>query len=409
VGVLVRAIAVRLGAAAAVAVLVAGCATVSAGHAIKDPGDDGHTVNLAVLDPGNYPRVPAAPLGTVKTLDGGKNTEALRMAASVVLPTDVDAALVTPYWKQITAMITPAGLNVVLPDAITAIVGAHNFVYAFSSERRTEGVDVAGKPRILMNVVMRFASPGDASAAAAEMSARSLTVFPDNHNVPVPVPGHPDTVADTYAEGGGFDVQAYTAHGPYVLYQFTGSKDRVEVAVGLAGAAIDRQLPLLDQFAATPVDQLGGVPLDPTGLLARTVPIRDPGINQFVVFEPRGALHFEADIAAAAQLYGQVGVSAVAVNRTRVYQARDAKSAAAGLAGLAALYAPPSVRYKPAVGVAGLPDARCFDRGVDPEAAAIRYVCVATADRYLFAVRGGQGVDVRQLVAAQYLMLTAPQ
>jgi hypothetical protein len=204
-------------------------------------------------------------------------------------------------------------------------------------------------------------------------------------------------------------VSAYTPHGLYVLFQFTGSQESADVAAALAGTTLDLQIPLIDQFAATPMDQLDSLPIDPSGLLARTVPLKDPTMDDLAVYAPRGALHFEPNLAAAERFYATSGISAVAVNRAWVYQTRDPQSAAAALDGLVAVNAAPGARYQPAPGVPGLPGARCFDRGTGPGLAETRYRCMAVADRYLVQATAAQDVDVRQLLAAQYLMLTAPR
>jgi hypothetical protein len=389
--------------------LVAGCTAVKTGRAIKDPRDDPGTVSRALLDPGNYPTVPAPPLGLARSITQGAIVEAQRMGGNVVLPDAVDPALTKAYGERIGVLLKPSQIATVLPAPMIDIAAAHRFVLGFTTERATEGLDLAGQPRILLNVVLRFPDPTEAAAVAAEMSACSLTAFPENRNTAIGIPGHPETVADSYLVDGGYDVNAFSAHGPYVLYQFTGSKESTAVAVGLAAKTLDLQIPLIDQFTATATDQLGTVPIDPSGLLARTVPLKDPTIDESTVYAPRGALHFEPNIGAAASWYGTAGIAAVAVNRAWVYQARDPQSAAAALNGLTALNADPAVRYQPMPGVAGLPGARCFDRGSDPGAAPVRYRCMAAADRYLIQATAAQDTDVRQLLAAQYLMLTAPR
>ena len=79
--------------AAAVIALMAGCSTVVAGHGVQAPQSGPAQVDVALLDPGNYPRHPLAPLGQVADDGAGRIVEALRMANNVVGPWEVDPSI----------------------------------------------------------------------------------------------------------------------------------------------------------------------------------------------------------------------------------------------------------------------------------------------------------------------------
>jgi hypothetical protein len=397
-------------AAVAGVVLLSGCTTVHHGNAIKDPHDDPAAPNIAILDHGSYPARPSAPLGTVPTSRAGNNVEAQRMATNVTLPNQVSPEL-TELWPNFTTVLADTdALRVILSDGIAAAGGTNHYLTGFSTER--SGQIGTAPARILGNAVFRFPTPQDATAAATAMAAA-----PDDDAVratsparPIPIPRHLDTLAFVYGIDGGFDVTAYTPHGPYVLYQFSGSKATPEAAADLVAAALDAQSPLIDAFTPTPVDQLGSLPRDPTGLLARTVPEKYPTVNELTVYTPHAALHFEPDLAAAQQMYDTLGVDAVAVNRTWVYQTKDADAATGGVDQILKATVVNPAGYRPMAGITGLPAARCYDHGTSTaDDAATRYLCVATAGRYLFKATAAQDLDARQIIAAQYLILTAPR
>ena len=79
------------------------------------------------------------------------------------------------------------------------------------------------------------------------------------------------------------------------------------------------QGPLIDRFMPAAPSQFGDLPADPTGLLARTLPVagNDAGINTNAVFEPRAFLHFADEPSKLADAFKQTGVQAVAVGRRR--------------------------------------------------------------------------------------------
>jgi hypothetical protein len=179
----------------------------------------------------------------------------------------------------------------------------------------------------------------------------------------------------------------------------------VDVALTVAASVLDQQIPLIDAFAMTPLDRLGQLPLDPTGLLRRMVPqpIDDQSVNDGV-WSPHGALAVElANPVTLENLLRQTGVTAVArVGYRSVYAAHD-NAGAAQLLDFFARNALTDLRKGP--GINGLPSAQCF---VPTPSGLPAYYCVATANNYAIAVQGDQEAQTHQLISAQYLMLTAP-
>lgn len=403
---------------AGLAVAGSGCSSVVTGSAIKSGGPAPAAANVALLDPGNYPRRPRPPLGTVADDAAGRRVEAQRMADMVAGPWQVDATLISPTNAEIaptTALPEPGRLSaLVRGDSIASIATAHHFVAGFVSGRATppppRGQAAGDKPKILDNGVFRFPSPQDATTAAAAMAAADMaTIRPGN--IPatrLPIPHYPTTVANVAPLEGGFEASAFTAHGPYVLFQFAGSKESDAAVADMIAKILDLQGPMADHFEATPVDQLATLPADPTGLLARTVPATDPSVNQGAVYPPHGSLHFRSDPVTSQTMYNDAGVAHVAVDRTTIYETVDTTGAQRAADGLARIDVP-FLGYHSAPGINGLPSARCFDRGSDTtDLGAVRYLCIATVDRYAIKVTAAQEIEAHQIIAAQYLVLTAP-
>jgi hypothetical protein len=218
------------------------------------------------------------------------------------------------------------------------------------------------------------------------------------------IPGHPDAVASTYpftAAGSAqprATVRSFTAHGPYVLMQFVQEVDGTDAATALVGKAIDAQGPLLDRFA--PATDLNAVPLDPTGLLAKTLPggtVQSAAKN--AVYGARGAQHFQSNPIGSQTLFKDTGITTVAMGDTNVYEAKNegaAKMVTNSFSGEIST----DGSSTPADAVAALPDSHCY-------ALPKGFYCVVPAGRYAIEARSEQLSDVHQQLAAQYVMLTS--
>ena len=115
----------------------------------------------------------------------------------------------------------------------------------------------------------------------------------------IPIPGHSDTKAAllTFQEGTQTvkELTASTSHGPYVLMQVVRCPAGPDCQAQLAARTLDLQLPLIDTFTPTEPAQFATLPLDPTGLVARTLPLPEDETTSTsgAAYELRGALHFE--------------------------------------------------------------------------------------------------------------------
>lgn len=391
--------------AAAIAALTLACSTTLSGSAVKAPGQgssDG--VDLGLLDAGNFPTTPRPPLGTAGDPLRGGWAEGRRLASAVVGPWEVDPDLID--YAQIDSGVVKD------TDAVNALLGApmgealngHNLLAGFSSSRHT----AKGRPyKGLLNIVLELASPADATAAVSAMVAKAAALtmpFADQPiaTQPFSVPRYPGTAALTYQwtaqypDPGGprFSVSALTAHGQYVLAQTATSGDKAEAAAQLISTTLDLQQPAIDAFKPTAPDQVAQLPLDPDGLMARTVAPRSE--NESIsdgVYDAHGALHLAPDDPVhLGALFKSAGVQQVAwVVETRVYQTPDAGAAARLVADMTG---PHQVG-----GISGMPNAKCFNE-------TLGYWCVAPADRYAYEMQNEQEHALHQMMAAQYRMLT---
>jgi hypothetical protein len=166
----------------------------------------------------------------------------------------------------------------------------------------------------------------------------------------------------------------------------------------LIAKTIDLQGPRIDQFRATDPAEFADISVDPTGLLARTLPVPETQatVVQNTTYEQRGALHFQSDPSRSSTLFTQTGMDLVAMAKTNVYQTKDAAAAAKIVDGFFAEVQPTS---KPANGVRNLDGSRCLQ--LEDKS----FYCLAAADRYAIETSGPTLLDTQQQVAAQYVML----
>lgn len=397
----------QFGVLAASALVLAACGsnTGAAGGTDPAPSTAAPTsappavVSPSLLDVGSYPTVPFPPLGAAGTPAAGAIADAKQMADFVVGPWEIDESVISPYLDSFYVIDSVTALLQLGPETVASAAGRHGFINGFATERQ------AADKIALVNAVLRFPDPAAAAAASTDMGDAAAK-FPIAGVTPtvVAIPGHPDSVASTYPfTPHGSDrvratIRSFTPHGPYVLMQFVQTVDGVDHAAELVAKTVDAQAPSIDQFKAADPSALALVPLDPTGLLAKTLPTTKGASAKNAVYDVRGAAHFQTDPIASTKLFKDTGVSEVAMAKTNVYQAKDEAGARAVTDSFGMEVTAEGT--KPADPVPALPNSHCmgFPKG---------FYCVAPAGRYAIEARGEQLRDVQQQVAAQYVILTA--
>jgi hypothetical protein len=380
-----------------VVLLSAACSTAVEGSAVKDTGSrPGPAIDISKLDVGPYPTQPSQPLGVTGDPVRGVIVEAQRMANNVVGPWEADAGLTDWFGFGATVLLNEGDMANIGPEAFAAAAGRHNFINGFVSAR------TAKDQKILLNAVLRFADAGSASAAAAEFGDIAAKTGAGVQRAEVP--GHPDTVAAGYTQTEGSTgkqwsaVRAFTPHGPYVFMQLAQAVDGMGPAIGLVAKTVELQGPAIDKFRATDPTEFADISLDPTGLLARTLPVpaKEATPIQNTTYEQRGALQFQSDPTRSAKLFSDTGTDLVSMAKTNVYQTKDATGAKQIVDGFFAELQPTSQPAKP---VNNLPDSRCLQLQDKT------FYCLGAADRYAIETTSQNLLDAQQQVAAQYAML----
>jgi hypothetical protein len=155
---------------------------------------------------------------------------------------------------------------------------------------------------------------------------KTASMIPTEPIRAVPILAHPEATGILLVHReGDQDIQeviAVSAHGPYVLLQVARSAQGPDAAAAMAGRALDQQVPLIDRFAPADSAQFAGLPLDPSGLLARTLPLK-PGQGTTMsdaAYDRPGALQLEDDPVAAGPALDAAGVDVASVSQATVYQ-----------------------------------------------------------------------------------------
>ncbi len=221
------------------------------------------------------------------------------------------------------------------------------------------------------------------------------------------IPGHPDAQAASYTQTEGSTgkqwnaVRAFTPHGQYVFMQLAQSVDGPDPAVGLVAKTIDLQGPAIDQFRATDPSEFTDISLDPTGLLARTLPVpeKDATTVQNTTYEQRGALQFQYDPSRSATLFTDTGTDLVAMAKTKAFLSdQGPRERGENRGRLLRRVAGDRLRNRPSRSTICRTAAAFWLKDKS-------FYCLGAADRYAIETSSDNLLDAQQQVAAQYAML----
>ncbi len=169
-------------------------------------------------------------------------------------------------------------------------------------------------------------------------------------------------------------------------------------AAQLVANIINLQRVIIDRFPATDLADFAEITLDPTGLLARTLPLPQEEATpvQNARYGKRGALHFQNDPILSSTLFDETIMDLAARARTNVYRLSDAYAALVLVDEFAA--DAEASAGKPVDGVQFMPASQCIQ-------VTQGFYCVASIDRYVIEARSRSLDDAHQQVAAQYTLL----
>jgi hypothetical protein len=380
-----------------------------------DQGSSSSSVDPAALDTGNYPTSPAPELGRA-TQDNILDVETQRLAEFVVAPFEVDPNLVSV--KMPTMVIRSyENLSAVLNGAAPDIAKSNGLLYGYVSTAQVPTTAITDPTRSLVQMVLRFSTPDGASAAAQQIHTDLTTVDADDTGLDTPesIAILPNTLVSTtetdFGSGPKSSVNAFTAHGDYLLYTYAsapvGEKDWTAQAVA---KALEQQGPLIDRFPAQPTkDQNGGqsaeMPLiDQDKILIYAIPEDDPQAqsgNDMAVYGPRGMAHRSTNPPLTYRVLQETGSEHNAVYKTTVYRSSDDSGAQKILTEFRNDLT--SQGYAEAPTPQGLPDAVCVSKDT---ADGTQDYCMVVNGRYVGEASGlDDKKDVDQQISAQYLIL----
>ncbi|MCV7066896.1 hypothetical protein H7H51_16415 [Mycolicibacterium farcinogenes] len=366
-------------------------------------------VDVSALDPGNYPTKPLPPMGNGGDRQHVAVLEANRIAEVVVGPWEVDPAIIEPagIGQAYSGLpILPEKLQMVLSEE-AAEVAESIMITGYASRRQIQG------QKVLLNVVFEMKDPEAAKSAARDMPQKMLDYagqydFTKATSV-MPIPGHDGAfaVASTSTkyqqEGVTNRVTSFTARGPFVLMQSAETSGEMPEAVSLVAKTLDLQIPAIDAFNPTPPAELVNLPKDPTGLLARALPLapKEENFDNNSTLGPRAMLSKEPKPIEAGDAFRDAGVDVKVFANSTVFRTRDNAAAKA----LAADYSKTEGGTVTAAdAVPNLPDTACYKLTYELTGTE-KFACTGAFDRYTFAVYGKRLKDAHQMAAAQYLIL----
>ncbi|WP_227998584.1 DUF7373 family lipoprotein [Nocardia australiensis] len=393
---------------AASALLAAGALTlgvVACGSAV--PGTATRVEpDVSKLDVGNYQTKPRE-VGNAKSDKQARAREAQRLADFVALPYEADPSYAEDAWgisphvvlnrKTLGSLVINDTFDDVAKDLVAGWVNAWQTGGERDAKRRTLNI-----------AVLMFPDAKTAGEVGPTLEHDDFTYNHDNQPVPI---NKPNTTAHWRPDIS--SVGAWTVHDRYVIYikvvDDTSAPD-LPALTNQVERMIDVQLPLLDKFQPTPAGELSRVPLDPQGLLGRTIPSNPEKpirAEPDGVFTGRGALTLLNSSPETLSNIENHGVDLISFGDAVVFRSKTSK-------GAEDLYAKwqPSTRSKPgrkSVDVpAGVGDhVECYaDTSQSGDTVTtIMNVCIFQVDRYVVQAFGKQVQDLHQKISAQYALL----
>ncbi|RMI31826.1 DUF7373 family lipoprotein [Nocardia stercoris] len=408
----------RSSGALAALVLVAGLVTAGCGSHGGAATPAEAAVDLSTLDVGPYKAEPG-------TWDKPRNTaqaiamEAERLGNVVPLPSDID-----PAFQYIGAQN-----SLVLTDDIKGSVisdfwkddhfaeDGPGYAGGFATYARD---DAHNNGTELLNAVLIFGTPDQAAAAATAYQARAFAApatdglgdTPDPAqpaNEVVPIAKYPG--AHAHWRPGQQAIFSWFAFRNFVVFTSVYGQDAIAlhhadraVLIDLVTHSLDAESAALQNYNSTPPDKLTDQPMDPDGMLNRTLERPKAATGEWVnppgVYNARAALNFTDDQKGDKVWFERDGVDRFSDYGTRLYRTRDAAAALDARDELGG----GSKHFKPSEAPKNLPAAICREyRG--KELGTIRYYCAVNYGRYAAMSWSDQLLDAQQRISAQYAIL----
>ncbi|MEU1985249.1 hypothetical protein [Nocardia sp. NPDC019395] len=326
--------------------------------------------------------------------------ESRRMFEYLVSPHQVDPDF--KYLDKSELMVAGGNAGALLPAEFGPILEKN---YLVSGVITARGNNRPREGRQMITGLMRFGNEEYARAAAEQFGATADTISPGR--LPVQLTGHNDAHAAITSSRD--RAQVFVAMGSYVVIGLIATPpDRSAQLEPLMTAFLDLQSSAISDLTPTPPDDILDQPLDPGGLMRKTLQSESPPPaahgGLVGVYPAAGHIHFEYD-AEALPDYSRFGVDSVARHETIVYRTGSLSQAFA----LQTVLSRPGKYDEKIAQPPGIADAQCVMRDTTTTMFD-SHVCVLVYDRYV-AVIGGSGMstladpELYQRAAAQYTLL----
>ncbi|WP_433727668.1 DUF7373 family lipoprotein [Nocardia sp. CA-129566] len=393
-------------ALATVGILAAagGCGSEVTGN----PGRVG--TDVSQLNVGNYQTKPRE-IGNAKSDKQARAREAQRLADYVALPYEADQAYVEDAWVNRPHIVLnrktlgPLIINDTFDDVAKDLVAG--WVNAWATADNPDH-----KQRTLNLAVFMFPDAQTAKTVGPTLEHDDFTY--NNGNEQVPIPNYPSTTAHWRPSVS--SIGSWTVHDRYVIFMKvvddTSAPDLPALTTQVQ-KMLDVQLPLLDKFQPTPAAELQRIPLDPQGLLGRTLPSNP---EKPIRAEPDGIYTGRGSLTLLLSP-GQdmlpelerTEVDLVSFGDAVVFRSRSQK-------GSEALWREwqPSTHLRPGEKQVETPpglgqNIECYaqtTQSLDKELVTMN-LCAFQVDRYVAQAAAKQLQDLHQKISAQYALLTA--
>ncbi|MEU8896898.1 hypothetical protein [Nocardia sp. NPDC048505] len=396
-----RAAGALLMAAALIAGAVA-CGSEVPGTAVRLQPD------LSKIDVGNYQSKPRH-IGNAKNEKQARAREAQRLADFVLLPYEADPAYVEDSWGLRSHIVLNRKTlgNLVINDTFDEVAQAlvSGWVNAWSTAPNGED-----KRRTANIAVLMFPDAATAQEVGPALEHDDFTYNRENQPVAIARPG-----TTAHWRPGVSSIGSWTVHDRYVVFvkvtDDTTAPD-LPALIGHVERMVDAQLPLLDKFQPTPAAELLRVPLDPPGVLGRTLPSNPEFPNRAEpdgFYTGRGAmtLFARADPNTLPTLTDSE-IEFVSFGDAVVFRGRTAK-------GIDALWDKWKLSkdleeneklVDPPTGLAENAECRAEYTGSGEDKRLAGHLCMLRIDRYIVQARSKQLQDLHQKISAQFALLT---
>ncbi|MRH88652.1 hypothetical protein GFY24_14565 [Nocardia sp. SYP-A9097] len=333
----------------------------------------------------------------------GIMVESLRLGERIVFGSDVAPEFQAGLGGNVIA--TDDGIRNSDGVFAEALVAHHPLAAYIAASAQTPYVGEYHKTYTLSVALVAFPDEQSATDAAIDMNQNDFAANAKNQAVSIPdYPG-----AQSHWRPGVPNLGSWLAVKSVVIAVYVEAPQAdLDQLTSFVTRTYKQQVPKLDGYVPTPADQQPMLKLDPDKVLTRLVATSDQRLDprQFAVYSPRGYAVLGTDPAADTRDYDSHGVTAIAVSDNKyLYRMRDA-AAATGFA--AHLADEPTVsKYIPIPGVSGAPNTSCFKatRPNPTVAGARQFRCLITYEGFVAEVFSDQEPVVRQLAAAQYVLL----